>query len=74
LTGPLVARPPVRIAGAPGGPTAGATLAAEDLFDVAVHTAGDTRGEASACDAERTVLAAGGRLAIRRPLGVTETR
>jgi amidase len=37
VTSPFVAGPPVRIAGAPGGPLAGLTFAAKDLFDVAGH-------------------------------------
>jgi amidase len=40
VTNPFVAGPPVRIAGAPGGPLAGMTFAAKDLFDVAGHLTG----------------------------------
>jgi amidase len=39
-TSPFVAGPPLRIAGAPGGPLAGLTFAAKDLFDVAGHPTG----------------------------------
>ena len=35
MTSPFVAGPPVRIAGAPGGPLGGLSFAAKDLFDVA---------------------------------------
>ena len=35
MTSPFVPGPPVRIAGTPGGPLAGLTFAAKDLFDVA---------------------------------------
>jgi amidase len=35
VTSPFVPGPPVRVAGAPGGPLAGLTFAAKDLFDVA---------------------------------------
>jgi amidase len=37
---PFVAGPPLRIAGAPGGPLAGMTFAAKDLFDVAGYPTG----------------------------------
>jgi amidase len=37
---PFVAGPPIRIPGAPGGPLAGLTFAAKDLFDVAGHPTG----------------------------------
>ncbi len=37
---PFVPGPAVRIAGAPGGPLAGLTFAAKDLFDVAGHPTG----------------------------------
>src|SRR5499433_1496859 len=37
---PFVAGPPIRIAGAPGGPLAGLTFAAKDLFDVAGYPTG----------------------------------
>jgi amidase len=40
LTSPFVAGPSIRIAGEPGGPIAGATFAAKDLFDVAGHPTG----------------------------------
>ena len=40
MTSPFVAGPPLRIAGAAGGPLAGATFAAKDLFDVAGHPTG----------------------------------
>lgn len=40
MTSPFVAGPPVRVAGAPGGPLAGLTFAAKDLFDVAGHPTG----------------------------------
>jgi amidase len=40
VTSPFVAGPPLRIAGAPGGPLAGLTFAAKDLFDVAGHPTG----------------------------------
>jgi len=40
VTSPFVAGPPLRIAGAAGGPLAGATFAAKDLFDVAGHPTG----------------------------------
>lgn len=40
MTSPFVAGPPLRIAGAPGGPLAGLTFAAKDLFDVAGHPTG----------------------------------
>jgi amidase len=37
---PFVPGPPIRIPGAPGGPLAGLTFAAKDLFDVAGHPTG----------------------------------
>ncbi len=40
MTSPFVAGPSIRIAGEPGGPIAGATFAAKDLFDVAGHPTG----------------------------------
>ncbi len=40
MTSPFVSGPPLRIAGAPGGPLAGLTFAAKDLFDVADHPTG----------------------------------
>lgn len=40
MTSPFVAGPPLRIAGAPGGPLAGVSFAAKDLFDVAGHPTG----------------------------------
>jgi amidase len=40
VSSPFVAGPPVRIAGAAGGPLAGLTFAAKDLFDVAGHPTG----------------------------------
>lgn len=40
MTSPFVAGPSLRIAGAPGGPLAGVTFAAKDLFDVAGHPTG----------------------------------
>ncbi|PYM35162.1 MAG: glutamyl-tRNA amidotransferase, partial [Candidatus Rokuibacteriota bacterium] len=40
MTSPFVPGPPVRIAGAPGGPLGGLTFAAKDLFDVAGHPTG----------------------------------
>jgi amidase len=40
VTSPFVAGPPLRIAGAPGGPLAGLTFAAKDLLDVAGHPTG----------------------------------
>ena len=40
MTSPFVPGPPVRIAGTPGGPLAGLTFAAKDLFDVAGHPTG----------------------------------
>ncbi len=40
MTSPFVAGPPLRIAGASGGPLAGLTFAAKDLFDVAGHPTG----------------------------------
>jgi len=40
LTSPFVPGPPLRIAGAPGGPLAGVTFAAKDLFDIAGHPTG----------------------------------
>ena len=40
MTSPFVPGPAVRIAGAPGGPLAGLTFAAKDLFDVAGHPTG----------------------------------
>jgi amidase len=40
VTSPFVAGPPVRVPGAPGGPLAGLTFAAKDLFDVAGHPTG----------------------------------
>jgi len=40
VTGPFVAGPAVRIVGASGGPLAGLTFAAKDLFDVAGHPTG----------------------------------
>jgi amidase len=40
VTGPFVAGPPVRVAGAPRGPLAGLTFAAKDLFDIAGHPTG----------------------------------
>ena len=40
MTSPFVAGSPLRIAGAPGGPLAGLTFAAKDLFDVAGHPTG----------------------------------
>jgi amidase len=39
-SGPFVSGPAVRITGAPGGPLAGLTFAAKDLFDVAGHRTG----------------------------------
>jgi amidase len=39
-TSPFVPGPALRIAGAPGGPLAGLTFAAKDLFDVAGHPTG----------------------------------
>jgi amidase len=39
-TSPFVPGPPIRIAGAPGGPLAGLTFAAKDLFDVAGYPTG----------------------------------
>jgi amidase len=40
VTSPFVPGPAFRIAGAPGGPLAGLTFAAKDLFDVAGHPTG----------------------------------
>jgi amidase len=40
MTGPFVPGPALRIEGAPGGPLAGLTFAAKDLFDVAGHPTG----------------------------------
>jgi len=40
MTSPFVPGPAVRIAGTPGGPLAGLTFAAKDLFDVAGHPTG----------------------------------
>jgi len=40
VSSPFVPGPPLRIAGAPGGPLAGLTFAAKDLFDVAGHPTG----------------------------------
>src|SRR5258707_5121848 len=40
MTSPFVPGPALRIAGAPGGPLAGLTFAAKDLFDVAGHPTG----------------------------------
>jgi amidase len=40
VTSPWIAGPPVRVAGAAGGPLAGLTFAAKDLFDVAGHPTG----------------------------------
>jgi amidase len=40
VTNPFVPGPALRIAGAPGGPLAGLTFAAKDLFDVAGHPTG----------------------------------
>lgn len=40
MSSPFVSGGPVRIAGAPGGPLAGLTFAAKDLFDVAGHPTG----------------------------------
>src|SRR5262245_39724630 len=40
MTSPFVPGPSIRIAGAPGGPLAGLTFAAKDLFDVAGHPTG----------------------------------
>lgn len=40
MSGPFVPGSAVRIAGAPGGPLAGLTFAAKDLFDVAGHPTG----------------------------------
>ncbi|HEY2993560.1 MAG TPA: amidase [Methylomirabilota bacterium] len=40
MSSPFVAGPPVRIPGAAGGPLAGLTFAAKDLFDVAGHPTG----------------------------------
>jgi amidase len=40
VSSPFVAGPPVRVPGAPGGPLAGLTFAAKDLFDVAGHPTG----------------------------------
>ncbi|HEV8642031.1 MAG TPA: amidase [Methylomirabilota bacterium] len=40
VTSPFVPGPALRIAGAPGGPLAGLTFAAKDLFDVAGHPTG----------------------------------
>ena len=40
MTSPFVSGAPVQIAGAPGGPLAGLTFAAKDLFDVAGHPTG----------------------------------
>ena len=40
MTSPFVPGSTVRIAGAPGGPLAGMTFAAKDLFDVAGHPTG----------------------------------
>jgi amidase len=40
VTSPFVPGPPITIAGAPGGPLAGLTFAAKDLFDVAGHPTG----------------------------------
>jgi amidase len=40
VSSPFVAGPPARIAGAPGGPLAGLTFAAKDLFDVAGYPTG----------------------------------
>jgi amidase len=40
VSSPFVAGPPVRITGAPGGPLAGLTFAAKDLFDVAGYPTG----------------------------------
>src|SRR5258706_5775581 len=40
MTSPFVPGPVLRIAGAPGGPLAGLTFAAKDLFDVAGHPTG----------------------------------
>ena len=40
MTSPFLPGPALRIAGAPGGPLAGLTFAAKDLFDVAGHPTG----------------------------------
>jgi amidase len=40
VTSPFIPGPALRIAGAPGGPLAGLTFAAKDLFDVAGHPTG----------------------------------
>lgn len=40
MTSPFVPGPPLRIAGTPGGPLAGLTFAAKDLFDVAGYPTG----------------------------------
>lgn len=40
LTSPFLPGPPIRIAGAAGGPLAGLTFGAKDLFDVAGHRTG----------------------------------
>jgi amidase len=40
VTSPFVPGPPLHIAGTPGGPLAGLTFAAKDLFDVAGHSTG----------------------------------
>ncbi len=40
VASPFVPGPPLRIAGAPGGPLAGLTFAAKDLLDVAGHPTG----------------------------------
>src|SRR5258707_15485658 len=40
MPSPCVPGPALRIAGAPGGPLAGLTFAAKDLFDVAGHPTG----------------------------------
>ena len=40
MTSPFVPGPALRIAGSPGGPLAGLTFAAKDLFDVAGHPTG----------------------------------
>jgi amidase len=40
MTSPFVPGPPLRIAGAPGGPLTGLTFAAKDLFDVAGYSTG----------------------------------
>jgi amidase len=40
MTSPFVPGPALRVAGAPGGPLAGLTFAAKDLFDIAGHPTG----------------------------------